>query len=66
MNEPLLSPDSLRQSQEVGRSVVEEVGRVFIGNPALVEASVELLVSAFTNSERYGAKRLREIGRAHV
>lgn len=31
-----------------------------VGNPALVEASVELLVSAFTNSERYGAERLDE------
>ena len=36
-----------------------------VGNPALVEASVELLVSAFTNSERYGAKRLREELRAN-
>ena len=36
-----------------------------VGNPALVEASLELLVSAFTNSERYGVKRLREELRAN-
>ncbi len=35
-----------------------------VGNSGLVEASVELLVRAFTNSERYGAERLDEELRA--
>ncbi len=35
-----------------------------VGNSGLVEASVALLVRAFTNSERYGAERLDEELRA--
>src|SRR5262249_52415223 len=45
MNNALLDPQSLTQSQQIGRSIVEEVGRVFIGNPALCEALLLGLLS---------------------
>jgi MoxR-like ATPase len=41
----LLNPQSLKKAQELGRSVVEEVSRVFIGNPALCEALLLGLLS---------------------
>ena len=45
MSDTLLPKESLFTSQEIGRSVVEEVGRVFIGNSALVEALLLGLLS---------------------
>ena len=45
MSDPLLTPESLKQSQQIGRAVIEEVSRVFIGNPALVEALLLGLLS---------------------
>lgn len=43
--EPSLTPQSLMQAQQLGRAVIEEVGRVFIGNSALVEALLLGLIS---------------------
>jgi MoxR-like ATPase len=40
-----LNPQTLAQARELGRAVVEEVGRVFIGNPLLVEALLLGLLS---------------------
>ncbi len=45
MPDSLLNPHSLMQSQELGRSVIAEVGRLFIGNSALVEALLLGLLS---------------------
>jgi len=44
MNESL-TPQSLTQSQELGRALIEEVSRVFIGNTSLVEALLLALIS---------------------
>ena len=35
MDANLLNPQSLMQAQHIGHAVVEEVSRVFIGNPGL-------------------------------
>jgi len=43
--ENLLSPERLMQSQKLGQAVVAEVSRVFIGNPAIVEALLLGLLS---------------------
>ncbi len=45
MNELSITLQDLKQSQSLGRAVVEEVGRVFIGNPSLCEALLLALLS---------------------
>ena len=40
-----LTPERLTQAQQLGRAVVAEVSRVFIGNPAIVEALLLGLLS---------------------
>lgn len=43
--ENLLSPERLMQAHKLGQAVVSEVSRVFIGNPAIVEALLLGLLS---------------------
>ncbi len=43
--ETILSSERLLQAQKLGQAVVAEVGRVFIGNPAIVEALLLGLLS---------------------
>jgi len=45
MENNTLSPESLVQAQHLGRALVDEVGRVFIGSPQLVRALLIGLIS---------------------
>jgi MoxR-like ATPase len=47
MDANLLNPQSLMQAQHIGHAVVEEVSRVFIGNPGLCQS---LLISLLSRS----------------